>query len=425
MSPPRKSEKGPRFRGAETDQGGPRGPVRATRGNPQARRGGKPLKARNSDGLRSRDSARRGNARGSGKPDDGSSMSTNSAPSVLRKGGDRGRFPRKDGASAPRAGGRPGASGRPKASGSAGAQAARSAPRWGSVARRGAREVTRTDAVSDNDGRKDASLNRPSASEAWRRAVGDAKLDGRPSWGDEWKPDEVLVKDPEIASRRQPSEPARGRPVARRHSVPKPVIEELAASGASRRSQRLAARLADASYAYEHDRFQEARRLLRRLVEEVPDAPSVRELYGLCLYRMGQWVPAARQLEVYRQQSGSYDQHPVMADCYRALGRYRKADQLWAELREASPSPDVVAEGRIVAAGCLADQGQIGPAIALLEGGHHRVKRPQERHLRQWYALGDLYERAGDIPRARELFSRVAEVDDELFDVRRRLAGLR
>ncbi len=45
--------------------------------------------------------------------------------------------------------------------------------------------------------------------------------------------------------------------------------------------------------------------------------------------------------------------------------------------------------------------------------------------MRQWYALADLYERAGDMPRARQFFGRVATVDPDAFDVRQRLKALR
>jgi tetratricopeptide (TPR) repeat protein len=182
--------------------------------------------------------------------------------------------------------------------------------------------------------------------------------------------------------------------------------------------------MADATYAYERERYQDARRILRSLADEVPGSAAVRELYGLVLYRTGQWAQAARQLESYRQLSGSFDQHPVLADCYRALGRYDDAEAVWNDLREASPGGDVVAEGRIVAAGSKADQGDLAGAIALLERAGRRVNHPQERHLRQWYALADLYERAGDMPRARDLFSRVRASDPDAFDVRQRLRAL-
>ena len=82
-------------------------------------------------------------------------------------------------------------------------------------------------------------------------------------------------------------------------------------------------------------------------------------------------------------------------------------------------------EGRLVVAGMLADRGELKEAIALLGPGGKSLRRPDTCHLRQWYALGDLYERAGDLPRARELFERVATFSPELFDIQDRLASLR
>jgi tetratricopeptide (TPR) repeat protein len=214
-------------------------------------------------------------------------------------------------------------------------------------------------------------------------------------------------------------------PGGHRRKVPRPVVDELSAAAGDARGPKLAHRLADATYAYERERYQEARRMLKPLVEEVPGSAAARELYGLVLYRSGQWAAAAKELEAFRQMSGSFDQHPVLADCYRALHRYPEAEEVWEDLRRASPNGDLVAEGRIVAAGCLADQGDLAGAIALLEKTARRVAHPAGRHLRQWYALADLYERAGDIPRARDLFGRVANADPDAFDVRSRLRALR
>jgi tetratricopeptide (TPR) repeat protein len=99
---------------------------------------------------------------------------------------------------------------------------------------------------------------------------------------------------------------------------------------------------------------------------------------------------------------------------------------LWTELRQSSPEPDVLAEGRIVAAASLAESGDLQGAIAMLAtaGASKALRNPSNRHIRQWYLLADLYERAGDVPRARELFERVLRVDREAYDVADRLAGL-
>ncbi len=61
----------------------------------------------------------------------------------------------------------------------------------------------------------------------------------------------------------------------------------------------------------------------------------------------------------------------------------------------------------------------------MLEGARAPGKKPQEHHLRVAYALADLHERAGDLPRARELFTVVATNDPDLGDVAARLRALR
>jgi tetratricopeptide (TPR) repeat protein len=203
------------------------------------------------------------------------------------------------------------------------------------------------------------------------------------------------------------------------------VVDELAGTVGPARAAKLTERLAEASRAYERERYDDARRLLKRLVDEAPDSAAVQELYGLALYRQGRWAEALRHLDAYHALTGSYDQHPVMADSARALGRYQRVAELWTELRQASPGAELTTEGRIVMAGSLADQGDVQGAIRLLESTRVNPRNPQPHHLRLWYALADLYERAGDIPRARELFRRVAAVEPEAFDVPDRLRALR
>ena len=87
-----------------------------------------------------------------------------------------------------------------------------------------------------------------------------------------------------------------------------------------------------------HDREREALRILRPLREQLPDSPSVRELTGLCQYRIGNYAAAAKELEAYADLSDSVDQHPVLMDCYRAQRRWRKVEELWQELAAVSPS---------------------------------------------------------------------------------------
>jgi tetratricopeptide (TPR) repeat protein len=202
------------------------------------------------------------------------------------------------------------------------------------------------------------------------------------------------------------------------------VRDEIVRLGGSR-GARYYDQLMKAADAYARDHERDALRLLRPLRDALPDAPSVRELLGLVQYRLGHYAAAAKELEAFAELSGSVEQHPVLMDCYRAQRRWRRVDERWRELTAASPGAEIVTEGRIVAAGALADRGRLDQAIALLARADRRVDRPKPHHLRLWYALADLEERAGNVPGARALFDRVRREDPGFADVAERLASLR
>ena len=187
---------------------------------------------------------------------------------------------------------------------------------------------------------------------------------------------------------------------------------------------RLQRRLKDASRAFSRERYAEARQILRGLAQEAPSSASVHELLGLTWYREGRWKEAISELVLFRDLTGSTEQHPVLADCYRAQRKWDKVAALWDELREDSPGADLVVEGRIVMAGSLGDQGRYGEAIRLLTAGRRKVKRPTDRHLRLAYVLADMHDRAGDVPAARDLFRWVQIHDADFADVEDRIEAL-
>jgi tetratricopeptide (TPR) repeat protein len=217
-------------------------------------------------------------------------------------------------------------------------------------------------------------------------------------------------------------------PAAKPVTLPLAVAEEIAeAAGAATRAQRaqLIRRAERAVAAYEAERFAEALRLAKQVLDWAPGVSILDMVAGLAAYRLGRWRDAARHLERYQAATGEQDLVPVLMDCMRALGRTARVGELWHELRRSSPGPEILAEARIVSAGSLADTGDLAGAIALLSVAAAKpLRNPAERHLRQWYALGDLYDRAGDVPRARELFTRVARTDPDAFDVHSRLQSL-
>ena len=190
------------------------------------------------------------------------------------------------------------------------------------------------------------------------------------------------------------------------------------------RAKSLHRKLNEAGRAFEAERFTDARSVLRPVVKEAPDLADGRELMGLILYRLGRWKEAIDQLELFREMTDATEQHPVLADCHRALGRVNDVEFLWQELGEASPRSEVVVEGRIVLAGAYADQGDLAKAIRTLQAGWKPPKRPADHHLRRAYALADLYDRAGKAARARELFKWIAGHDPRFADVKSRVKQL-
>jgi len=183
--------------------------------------------------------------------------------------------------------------------------------------------------------------------------------------------------------------------------------------------------LAGALDAFQAERWRDVKQALTPMVQMAPEVAMVRELLGLSLYRMGEWLKAADQLEAARRYDpGSVVVHPVLADCYRALGRHDAVDRLWGELRDLSPDASIVAEGRIIAASSMADRGDLAGAIRLMEKTMREPARPREHHLRSWYVLADLYDRAGEVIKARNMFSRVRKHDRGFYDVVERLNDL-
>jgi tetratricopeptide (TPR) repeat protein len=218
------------------------------------------------------------------------------------------------------------------------------------------------------------------------------------------------------AVRRAAAEPASPRPAAPR-PAPKPV-------GGSKRAAELAERVAEAGRALDRERYFDVRRMLTPIVKEAPELASAHEILGLAHYRLGAWRQAVGSLEAHRALAGGVEHVPVLMDSYRALRRYAAIEPLWEELREASPSAALVAEGRIVVAGALADRGRFDDAIEVLRPGERSPTRVREHHLRMWYALADLFDRNGEPIKARSLFSRIRSVDPGFADVEERLANL-
>jgi len=215
-------------------------------------------------------------------------------------------------------------------------------------------------------------------------------------------------------------------PRPRRETTVDPeVLAELhGATADQRRADRLAERLTSAAAAFDRERYDDARRMVAPVVRELPALAAGHEISGLANYRMGHWREAATALEQARQLREDPALLPVLADCYRGMKRWTAVDSLWREIRELSPSHEVMAEARIVVAGAYADRGELKQAIALMEPTQKVPKKVRDYHLRQWYVLADLLDRAGDTMGAARWFREVLAHDADFADARERLRAL-
>jgi tetratricopeptide (TPR) repeat protein len=230
------------------------------------------------------------------------------------------------------------------------------------------------------------------------------------------------VRDEALGAATRAATDRRRKPV--RPLAPDITADVVAHARDARRGHQLAQRLAEAEHALERDRLDDARRAITPLLREIPGVAAVHEVAGLVSYRLGRWREAVKQLEAAQALNPRPDLLPVLADSYRALERWSEVDRIWATVREISPSHDVLAEARIVAAGAQADRGDLVAALRTMAAVPAKPRRVRDHHLRQWYVLGDLHDRAGNPLEAARWFERVAAADTEFVDVRSRLRAL-
>lgn len=199
------------------------------------------------------------------------------------------------------------------------------------------------------------------------------------------------------------------------------VAAQLNVALGAQRGARLSERLARASEALDRERFDEAKRIANSIAKEAPTVAAAHEVVGLANYRLGRYKQAASSLETAYDLHAHAELLPVLADCYRALRRWSAVERVWLQIRDSSPRHEVLAEGRIVAAGALADRDDLAGAIELMAPATKRTKSVKDHHLRQWYVLGDLYDRVNDPINARRWFAAIAEHERDYVDVQARL----
>ena len=383
--------------------------------------GGRPRAARpegwRTEGDRPARAPRRDDARPSGP-----------RPSRPRTEGDRpARAPRRDDARAPRRDDRPSGPrpSRPRTEGDRPSGQWQSRPRPTSDrASRGGPKGPRRD--SDKPARPQTAKERKSL-EVKRRTGGRRTTDaptGAANHVDEQWIDEGSVM-PARAQKRARTDVKVSRGGSKAVKAMSPVVSEFEKSFGSTGSAKYLRRYEVALQAFEEHRYTEARIILTPLARECSDVGAVRELHALCLYREESWHKAIIEFEaVIEMDSTNIFNHAVLADCHRAVGEHDRVDELWTALRAASPNPELLAEGRIVYAGSLAERGHVEDAILVMTKVAAAPKKVREYHMREWYVLANLLDKSGDVVKARKVFEQIAAVDTAFADVAERLSTL-
>jgi tetratricopeptide (TPR) repeat protein len=202
------------------------------------------------------------------------------------------------------------------------------------------------------------------------------------------------------------------------------ITKELHATARPGKGEILVQVFANAVAAFMADDYDEAIRLGEQAKHIALRSIAAREFLGLAYYHSGRWNEAARELSAFRRISGSTEQNPVLADCYRAMKKPQRAVELCDEIDRARVDEAVYFEGAIVAAGALTDMGRLDEAIARLERLELRPDVAEDHHLRAWYMLGDLLARRGRFTQAREWFEAVAAADPDATDAPERVAKM-
>jgi len=210
--------------------------------------------------------------------------------------------------------------------------------------------------------------------------------------------------------------------------LPQDIITDIRREfqGSAFQREKMVTFMTNAAEAYDRHRYEEALRLSKSVAESVPTVPAVLELAGLSAYRSERFPMARKFLRMAFELTGDAQHLPLVMDSERASRRYTLVEGTFQQLNDAEPTAEVLAEARIVMASTWADQKRYQEAIDLLirAGGSKILRNPAARHVRMWYALADIYDRAGDMAQARELFARVVAVDPEAYDAFSRLKEL-
>jgi tetratricopeptide (TPR) repeat protein len=202
------------------------------------------------------------------------------------------------------------------------------------------------------------------------------------------------------------------------------ITKELRTSARPGKGDILVKVFSEAVAAYVAGDLGEAIRLGEQAKHMALRSPNAREFLGLVFYAAERYQEAVKELGAFRRLSGLRIQNHVLADSYRAIGKPDKALEYCDEVRYDDVGDEVYYEVQIVSAGALTDLGRISEAITVMQKLNLEPENAQDHHVRAWYVLGDLLERAGKFTQARKWFEAVVGADPEMTDAPDRVARL-
>ena len=165
--------------------------------------------------------------------------------------------------------------------------------------------------------------------------------------------------------------------------------------------------------AFADERYENARRELRKAKSASGRATCVRELLGLAAYHTGAWREAVAELRAYRRMTGDSIYMPAEMDALRALGDSEGVEKTWMRFREAGGPPSADSEARVVYGSFLLDAGRPREAWSVTRPAPPSPEAPAHL-LRRWFVAARAAAALGDPQTARLLAAAVREADPEM-----------
>ncbi len=152
---------------------------------------------------------------------------------------------------------------------------------------------------------------------------------------------------------------------------------------------------------------------------------AVREIVGVSAYGVGDYATALSELQAAKRISGQVELLPLIADCYRGLGKPEKAIEILQSPEAAKLKVEEYSELVLVAAGARKDQGNLEAAMALVKNNVMITGKPEFSALRLRYFYAECALDKGDKATALEWFKKCLPLDtDNDFDIREKIQEL-